>query len=216
MGLFDEKKYIYSWDFYYTKKSAFCQEQERFFYPKVQICEHLFSYVRISDRPPLQTHCRCAHLSRAFRAKKGQKTALFLHFCAFFASLDKWAHRQYTKQGDGRELTLAPVGRTAPTQSAGPRSAPTEPEHVIKLSFLITEDGAHGGRATCGDGAHRRGNASPSEGRSPSSRSYRQQDRAKPRRGGGSADSPQACLNLRKIGHLAKFSNFAKFIILRN
>ena len=97
-------------------------------------------------------------------------------------------------------VTLADARAHRPHAKRRARSAPNEPDHVIKLSFLITEDGAHGDKRPCGDGALWQGNAPPSEGRSPSFRYYRQQDRAKPRRGGGSADSPFVSLYFAKLG----------------
>lgn len=96
-------------------------------------------------------------------------------------------------------VTLADARAHRPHAKRRTRSAPNEPDHVIKLSFLITEDGAHGDKRPCGGGALWQGNAFQ-RGAASFFRYYRQQDRAKHRRGGGSADSPFVCLYFAKLG----------------
>ena len=118
--------------------------------------------------------------------------------------------RWYTKQGNGRGLTLADARAFRPHAK---RRTPKRPDRAGTRYKVINFDnpkrtGRTGDKRSCGGGTPWQGNAPPSEGRSPSFRYYRQQDRAKPRRGGGSAESPFVCLYFAKLWHLAKFAEF--------
>lgn len=63
--------------------------------------------------------------------------------------------------------TLAPVGRTAPTQSAEPRSAPTEPDRLTLFHAHFSEDGAHGGQAVVWGRCAQTGQRFPLKGAQP-------------------------------------------------